>query len=236
MEVHHHSHSSRKKWTHYFWEFIMLFLAVFCGFLAEYQLEHKIEKDREKQFIQSLVKDTKKDIEQCDSLYLQNKFSQTLCDSLLTMLSGKEIIINSYPAYKLWGSMIGYYDFIPNDGTIQQLKNSGALRLIKKQEVVSRLMDYNKITETIKIIQSGMNTYLLQQSKKTDLFDAARFSNPNDRSNVPLISSDRKLLSWGYEYISLWKKMLEFLNINIENTKNKGNDLLKSVNKEYHIK
>jgi hypothetical protein len=27
----------------------MLFLAVFCGFLAEYQLEHKIEKNREKQ-------------------------------------------------------------------------------------------------------------------------------------------------------------------------------------------
>jgi hypothetical protein len=25
MEVHHHSHTARKKWTHYFWEFIMLF-------------------------------------------------------------------------------------------------------------------------------------------------------------------------------------------------------------------
>jgi hypothetical protein len=55
MEVHHHSHlasgethTSRKKWTHYFWEFLMLFLAVFCGFLAEYQLEHKIERDKEK--------------------------------------------------------------------------------------------------------------------------------------------------------------------------------------------
>ena len=39
----------------------MLFLAVFCGFLAEYQLEHKIEKDREAQFIQSLVSDLKDD-------------------------------------------------------------------------------------------------------------------------------------------------------------------------------
>jgi len=43
MEVHAHSHTvpiaiGRKKWTHYFWEFLMLFLAVFCGFLAEYQL------------------------------------------------------------------------------------------------------------------------------------------------------------------------------------------------------
>ena len=61
MEVHHHSHSSRKKWTHYFWEFLMLFLAVFCGFLAEYQLEHKIEKDRAKQYISSLYEDLKAD-------------------------------------------------------------------------------------------------------------------------------------------------------------------------------
>ena len=62
MEVHHHAHTSRKKWTHYFWEFLMLFLAVFYGFLAEYGLEHKIEKDREKQFIISLVNDIKADI------------------------------------------------------------------------------------------------------------------------------------------------------------------------------
>src|SRR4026209_724865 len=46
MEVHAHTHTARKKWSHYFWEFLMLFLAVFCGFLAEYQLEHKIEKER----------------------------------------------------------------------------------------------------------------------------------------------------------------------------------------------
>jgi hypothetical protein len=31
MEVHAHTHTARKKWTHYFWEFIMLFLAVSCG-------------------------------------------------------------------------------------------------------------------------------------------------------------------------------------------------------------
>jgi len=43
MEVHAHTHTARKKWTHYFWEFLMLFLAVFCGFLAENQREHMIE-------------------------------------------------------------------------------------------------------------------------------------------------------------------------------------------------
>ena len=48
MEVHAHTHTPRKKWTHYFWEFLMLFLAVFCGFLAENQREHMVEHQRAK--------------------------------------------------------------------------------------------------------------------------------------------------------------------------------------------
>ena len=61
MEVHAHSHlasgethTARKKWTHYFWEFLMLFLAVFCGFLAQNQREHMIEGQREKKYAKSL--------------------------------------------------------------------------------------------------------------------------------------------------------------------------------------
>jgi hypothetical protein len=44
MEVHAHTHTQRKKWSHYLWEFLMLFLAVFCGFLAENIREHGVEK------------------------------------------------------------------------------------------------------------------------------------------------------------------------------------------------
>ncbi len=61
MEVHAHTHTARKKWTHYFWEFLMLFLAVFCGFLAEYQLEHVIEHQREKKYVRLLIEDLKAD-------------------------------------------------------------------------------------------------------------------------------------------------------------------------------
>ena len=39
-------HWTRKKFTHYLWEFMMLFLAVFCGFLAENFREHKVENER----------------------------------------------------------------------------------------------------------------------------------------------------------------------------------------------
>src|SRR4030095_10992935 len=61
MEVHAHSHTPRKKWTHYFWGFLMLFLAVFCGFLAENQRVHCVEHQREKQYIRSKIEDVRSD-------------------------------------------------------------------------------------------------------------------------------------------------------------------------------
>ena len=96
MEVHHHpiaigSHTARKKWTHYFWEFLMLFLAVFCGFMAEYQLEHKIEKDREKQYIHNLIKDLEQDTTALadDINALVDHLGRN--DTLMKLLSGQHL-------------------------------------------------------------------------------------------------------------------------------------------------
>ncbi|TMI97340.1 MAG: hypothetical protein E6H08_02350, partial [Bacteroidetes bacterium] len=61
MEVHAHTHTPRKKWFHYFWEFFMLFLAVTLGFFVENQREHFIEDQREKKYAQSLYSDLKLD-------------------------------------------------------------------------------------------------------------------------------------------------------------------------------
>src|SRR5215204_7001171 len=80
MEVHHHTHTAdsdpstssghrgRKKWTHYFWEFLMLFLAVFAGFLAENQREHYVEDQRAKALAKNLYKEIYTDsvtVQQC---------------------------------------------------------------------------------------------------------------------------------------------------------------------------
>ena len=104
MEVHAHTHTARKKWTHYFWEFLMLFLAVFCGFLAEYQLEHKIERDRAKELAKSFYEELKNDsvnitvkyqnrIRQENSLlYLRTYFR----DSSMTNLSKTFVIHFNY--------------------------------------------------------------------------------------------------------------------------------------------
>src|SRR6185503_10187300 len=58
MEVHHHGHvHEKKKWKEYVFQFGMLFLAVFLGFLVENFREKSVERHIEREYIESLVKD-----------------------------------------------------------------------------------------------------------------------------------------------------------------------------------
>lgn len=85
MEVHAHSHTERKKWTHYLWEFLMLFLAVFCGFLAENIREHRIEHTRAKEYARMLKADLVNDTLQLRSFMqiktVLKKDSKTKCNT-----------------------------------------------------------------------------------------------------------------------------------------------------------
>ncbi|TMI65204.1 MAG: hypothetical protein E6H07_04580 [Bacteroidetes bacterium] len=142
MEVHHHSHTSRKKWTHYFWEFLMLFLAVFCGFLAEYQLEHKIEKDRENILAKAFFEDLKKDTA---ALHLAFSFSDkklNACDTVLEMLHRPRTSWNDTNFYKSYSYNLIAYPFIATNGTYEQMKTSGSLRYFK-QSLVNQMNAYD---------------------------------------------------------------------------------------------
>ena len=143
MEVHAHTHTPRKKWTHYFWEFLMLFLAVFCGFLAEYQLEHLIEKQKEKQFIISLAADLRDDTTKINESILREKANIQMLDSLCVVLDAPAIAKEN-------GDALYYFarvgprtaPFVNNSRTFDQLRNSGGFRLIHKTETSNRIMDY----------------------------------------------------------------------------------------------
>lgn len=145
MEVHAHSHSLRKKWTHYLWEFLMLFLAVFCGFLAEYKLEHTIEHQREKKYIQSLHSDLEADISRLtDIVQLRNVRTQLL-DSFSNLLNSKEALLHSNDLYyyNSFATRGVAFRFTPVDGTMQQLKNGGSLRLVRKIIVSDSIVSYD---------------------------------------------------------------------------------------------
>jgi hypothetical protein len=102
MEVHSHTHTTEKKWTHYIWEFLMLFLAVFCGFLAENIREHKIEKSREKQFMRSLIEDLKADTTSIVNLTKFRNARYKIYDSLTGAIIEKKYAMNG-AAFYYWG-------------------------------------------------------------------------------------------------------------------------------------
>jgi len=144
MEVHHHSHTARKKWTHYFWEFLMLFLAVFCGFLAEYQLEHTIENQREKVYIRSMIEDLKNDTANFSIVinnYLRNESHLEIV--LRDFEEGRKINSENWAQEFVYTARMGFTDFFYTDRTLQQLKNSGSMRLIRNEKVSSGIIKYD---------------------------------------------------------------------------------------------
>lgn len=146
MEVHAHSHTARKKWTHYFWEFLMLFLAVFCGFLAEYQLEHKIEREKGKQYIYSFYEDLKSDT--AEFSYIIKRYERKF-----TVFKNRSKCFDSMPgqfqSFKpciadLFSQASSFPDMVNEDRTMVQLKNAGGLRLLKRADADS-ILDYDKM-------------------------------------------------------------------------------------------
>ena len=152
MEVHHHSHTARKKWTHYFLEFLMLFLAVFCGFLAEYQLEHKIEKSREKQFIKSFVEDLEADTTTFNQRLAYCQLTIRRVDSLAKVLNSPDLNAQAGEVYYFLRWMHRSEGLSVNDRTIVQLRNSGGMRLIKNKSVSDSMVGYYKDIDFIGFI------------------------------------------------------------------------------------
>ena len=104
METHanHLHHAPGNNLWHYFFEFLMQFIAVFCGFLAENWREQMVEHHREKEFMHSIVQDIKSDILQSNEILIRLKINVAGTDSLIDALSSADIIRNSNIAFRLW--------------------------------------------------------------------------------------------------------------------------------------
>jgi hypothetical protein len=144
MEVHHHPHPEKKRFKEYFFEFIMIFLAVTLGFFAENLRERTTDSHREKEFAQELYSELKD-----DSIAIANKLkirlekekdmdylSSYFRDSSLTSLPRE-----FYPAYTTSTYLINSYAFEPKDGVLSQLRNSGSLRYFRSVTLQKLLGD-----------------------------------------------------------------------------------------------
>ena len=142
MEVHTHTHTERKKFTHYLWEFLMLFLAVTLGFFVENQREHYIERKRAAEYVQQLLFDLTKDTTRLNNDISYYKWRENTIDSLIVLLQQKE---NTYPAIQFYPklrSMDTWRVPVGFSNTYDDLKTAGLLRYFTHHHIADKLKAY----------------------------------------------------------------------------------------------
>lgn len=139
----------KKNWKSYIKEFLMLFLAVFCGFLAENYRGNMVEKQQEKQFIQSYIEDLKSDTATIRQTLVFRKLKMIQMDSLMLLLRNQTIKGHENELYFFGRSLVRSVWFQNNDRTFAQLKNSGAPRLIRNEQATDSIMAYQKLVERL---------------------------------------------------------------------------------------
>jgi len=243
MEVHKHPHdvTHKKKWAEYLLEFLMIFLAVFLGFVAENWREHIVEHRRERGYILSLIEDLKTDTGKIRVYISRRIIKQNMMDSLADLLPGKE---------KESGNEIYYFarfvtvtfPLITSDGTLQQLKNSGGLTLIRKQNVVDSIIAYDNAVKYIQYVDDKIQPIETTfREIASDVFDTRFFkydySNIQVRpvGNPQLITNNPAVLN----KISLQVRYeANFIERNIVNARIlnlRAIHLIELLKKEYHL-
>jgi hypothetical protein len=253
MEVHAHTHTSRKKWTHYFWEFLMLFLAVFCGFLAENIREHKIEKIRAGEYARLLIKDLENDTSIIKSSTKQlDKISASI-DSISSFVY-KGVSGNKVPGSFYYYSQIGSISpiVIWNDATLIQLTQSGNLRYFRNHELVNKISSYYSRQDYVRNLNNGDR----ERREKTIAIRSRILNNhyykyystvlPGDRLQllpdslmmniIPIQSNDPQILN---EYANSFENRRGYINLVLTDTYPKAIssavELILLLKKEYHL-
>jgi hypothetical protein len=146
MEVHHPHHPThKKKWSEYIIEFVMLFLAVFLGFIAENIREHAVEQNRAKEFSESLVRDLQSDRiainKQIKTIGLYSAVSDSLLKLSKTKLEGRNASqFSFYSRFAYWTAPVSW-----NRNTFEQIKNSGSLRYFRNGGLLKKLLEYDAL-------------------------------------------------------------------------------------------
>jgi hypothetical protein len=260
MEVHHHPdlHHKKKKWKEYFLEFLMIFLAVTLGFIAENVRESISEHERAKVFAASMLKDLEADTALLRPYRVYFDYAASNVDTLMQMLSSHDL--KDIPTGKLyWYGLFGgaYAFFIPNDATFQQMKSSGSLRYFDK--IISYdVANYDRLCRMMQSREASQYSIYGEARKSRALIFEFRYNDQANkiaifnnvgraskssvdqnkidsfmRSNPPLLSYDKTLLN---QYVELVRSRFMHGNITLaDSLLNQSNKLIKELEQKYDL-
>ena len=248
MEVHHHPdlHHRRKKFKEYFLEFLMIFLAVTMGFLAENIREHITNRSKEKEYIIGFIRDLKTDtanmkrVIDIDSIHVQ-----TISRFLLLQHADMRQNVNRRNFYSL--ALENFYNsasFSSNDATLQQLKSTGDYRLIRRDHVSDSISRYDREMQEIAGETAFYKDYfkdilsMLEEQTEVTIYGDTGFVKNGEFTdkNYPLPDTASK------QYRTLFNKVFNFRIITDSYAKNylapelkKASRLISFLKKEYDL-
>jgi hypothetical protein len=244
MEVHAHTPTPRKKWTHYFWEFLMLFLAVFCGFLAENQREHIIEHHREKQYMRSMLDDLAADDHMlAENIHIRNSRLKMI-DSLVILLTVPAFDGKVNEAYFYARSISPPANIFSTDGTVQQLKSAGNLRLLRDREIANKILVYDQQVRQA-LFEMGDEVELRSEYRQlaSRLFHSRTFFDMQHGDSIVkpsratgLFSNDPALINQFIGALQYLKKVHTAQLARSQNLKEKAEALIGLIKESYHLK
>jgi hypothetical protein len=243
MEVHHHPQVAKKKFKEYFLEFLMIFLAVTLGFFAENIRENIGDHKREKEYILSMIQDLQSDTtnlaKENAAFEKQNKLFDTVFALYPKLTSGyNDTLIRSLRRVQT------YPDFVYTDRTIQQLKNSGGMSLIRDQKAANAIIEYDS---KMRVLDKDMPTLVefFNRVVKSwqEIFSWEDFKNKaaanttfDKQGKNYLLNSDRATLGRFYNELLALRSSGDFINREKGLLKQKAENLIILLKKEYHLK
>jgi hypothetical protein len=146
-------------WKHYIFEFLMLFLAVFCGFLAENLRENTVEHVRAREYAKTLIEDLANDTTELLDVIKEDKIVLNCFDSVNSTIHN--IRDNTVPGSFYYYCNIGTFSptVVWNNSTLTQITQSGTLRYFTSKELVKKLSSYFSKMDFVVVLNSNDSRY-----------------------------------------------------------------------------
>ena len=148
----------------------MLFLAVFCGFLAENFREHLTDKKKEHEYIQSMTEDLKTEINKLS--IIDRDYGKLVTDLTFLLNHYDEFTDGDYilTHTNALSALDGFTDYIYTDRTIDQLNNSGGMRLITNKAAADSIISYDAEARDLLIEESGLGLVFTRVTEVLEKF------------------------------------------------------------------
>ena len=243
MEVHHHSHHP-KKWKEYITEFVMLFLAVSLGFMAENIREHQIEKHREIAYLQNVHEDLKLDLINIDNVLISNTIRLQAMDTLFTIINNNTI--TNEDVYYYIRNLALRATFESSHVGLDQIKSAGGLRMVKNPEIISGIQEYERALDALDKLENVRERTLEQaRFKMAVVFEPSisyemlvgqgqgimRFNRPNKADAI--LQNNKQAVKELLNLVTFGLNSNKYLNTNLEKLKKIGQKLDSAIVKEY---